>query len=322
MTRLGTWAVALALAGGCAHSANTLPASRWGAGATSRETATPVAKADSAPAPAARPSSSAVTPASAVQRITEPGAPPSGDAAPPAAAAEPAPPPADPKALLSALYQQAAERYAPMDSYIARLRRREQVNGRDKPEETLLLKFRRQPFSVYFKWLGNEGAGREVVYVAGRYGGQIHTLLAAGDMPLVPAGRRMALAPDNVFVRAASRHAITDTGLGHLIERFGALVGGPGGTTLRYAGRQKRPEFAHPVDVVEQLIPPNAEGQLPQGGRRLWAFDPIGHLPCLVVTSDHTGHEVEYYCYDWVQFPVHLDDDDFNPDKLWPSARR
>jgi len=41
-----------------------------------------------------------------------------------------------------------------MDSYIARLTRREQVNGKKQPEEIILFKFRQQPWSVYFKWLG------------------------------------------------------------------------------------------------------------------------------------------------------------------------
>jgi hypothetical protein len=56
---------------------------------------------------------------------------------------------------------------------------------------------------------------------------------------------------------------------------------------------------------------------LPRGGHRLWAFDPQTKFPALLITHDETGHEVEYYFYDRFEFPVRLDDDDFNPDKLW-----
>jgi hypothetical protein len=35
------------------------------------------------------------------------------------------------------------------------------------------------------------------------------------------------------------------------------------------------------------------------------------------MTFDATGREVDYYCFDRFQFDVRLDDDDFNPDKLW-----
>jgi hypothetical protein len=81
--------------------------------------------------------------------------------------------------------REANETYSHIDSYIARLRRKEQINGKDKPEEIMLIKFRKQPWSVYFKWLGTEGAGREVVYVKGRNEDKIQTLLAAGDVPLM-----------------------------------------------------------------------------------------------------------------------------------------
>jgi hypothetical protein len=73
---------------------------------------------------------------------------------------------------------------------------------------------------------------------------------------------------------------------------------------------------------VEQQIPPGCEPALPKGGRR-WVFiDPANNLPVLLITHDDKGHEVEYYCYDLVQYPVKLDDSDFNPELLWPSARK
>ena len=113
---------------------------------------------------------------------------------------------ADSAVKLRELYNQAALRFATIDSYVARLRRREQVKGKDQAEELILFKFRKQPWSVYFKWLGEQSHDREVIYVKGQHGDMIHTLLAAGDMPLAPAGKHMALAPDNIFVRSASRH--------------------------------------------------------------------------------------------------------------------
>src|SRR5439155_4762609 len=115
-------------------------------------------------------------------------------------------PPINAATSLRQVQRLAAERYAAIDSYIVRLRRREQVSGKGGPEEVLLFKFRKQPWSLYFKWLGQEGAGREVIYVKGQHENKIHTLLAAGDMPLMPAGRRIALVPDSLMVRSASRH--------------------------------------------------------------------------------------------------------------------
>jgi hypothetical protein len=239
----------------------------------------------------------------------------------------------DPAAKLHALYREAAERYARIDSYIVRLTRREQLNGKNLPEEILLLKFRKEPWSVYFKWLGTEGKGREVVYVRGRYENKIHTILAAGDIPLMPAGRRFSVAPDNPFVLSSSRHPIQQAGVGMLIERLGKWLDDaehhdhtsatvlPSSGTLKYLGLMPRPEFAGPADAVEQTIPPGIDPLLPHGGRRLWVFDPATKFPALLITQDDRGREVEYYHYDRFEFPVHLDDDDFNPDKLWPPKR-
>jgi hypothetical protein len=244
----------------------------------------------------------------------------------PTASAETVPtrPPLESLDPLQRLYQQAAARYASIDSYIARLRRREQVNGRDKPEELLLFKFRKEPWSVYFKWLGKEGAGREVVYVRGRYGNSIHTLLAAGDMPFSPAGKHIALAPDNMFVRSASRHTISEAGIGNMVERFGRLVAAgekDNFARLKYLGTASRPEYDHPLEGVEQIVSPGQDPHLPQGGRRYWYFDPMNQLPVFLITVDHTGHEVEYYCYDRLQYPAKLDDADFDPGRLWPATK-
>jgi len=263
-------------------------------------------------------------------RSSQPGSPNAGvvqASAPqaPLAAVPPIPYTSSPDRLPQ-IAREASESYSHIDSYIARLRRKEQINGRDKPEEVMLIKFRKQPWSVYFKWLGTEGAGREVIYVKGRYEDKILTLLAAGDMPLMPAGKRVALAPDSLLVRSSSRHAIYESGIGSLVDHFGQLVevgsrGGMHGGSMKYLGSVRRPEFDHPCEAAEQIIAPGVEPSLPRGGRRLWVYDPILKLIVLTTAQDDTGHDVEYYCYDRFQFPVRLDDDDFNPDKLWPAKR-
>jgi hypothetical protein len=225
------------------------------------------------------------------------------------------------------LYRLAAEQYEHIDSYIARLRRREQVNGTNKPEEILLFKFRKQPWSVYFKWLGSQGNGREVVYVKGQHGDQMHTLLAAGDIPFMPAGKRMALSPDSSLVRSASRHSLSEAGIGYIVQQFGehvraaATPGGPSFGTLKCLGYSSRQEYPAPLEYVEQVIHPRQEPLLPRGGRRIFGFDPTSHLPVLVITSDDAGNEAEFYGYDRIQYPVHLDDDDFNPEKLWAPKK-
>jgi hypothetical protein len=237
-------------------------------------------------------------------------------------AQQPAPP--DGPEAVRQLHRRAAERLAGMGSYIARLTRREQVNGADGPEEVLLFRFRRQPWSVYFKWLDGAGAGREVTYVRGCYENKIHTLLAAGDHLLKPAGSRFAVAPDSPLVLMKSRHPITEAGMHASVERLGRVLaaqerGDASLGTLNYLGLQPRQEMGQAAACVEHVVPPGVEKTLPKGGRRLYAFDPASGLPTLVQTRDDRGQEVEYYFYDKLLYPVNLDDADFDPDRLWPK---
>ena len=243
-------------------------------------------------------------------------------AAAPAAATSATPPSNDPATKLRALYDRAAQARTGLSQYVARLRRREQIGGKDRPEEVMMLKFRQQPFSVYFKFVGPVARGREVIYVQGQHSGQIHTLAAAGDSIFVSAGQRIALAPDSFLVRSASRHPITEAGIGNLVDQFGRILGAVerGGSqlgSLKYLGPYKRSEYPTALETVEQQVPARCESTMPRGGRRYWFFEPTLGLPVLIVTLDHTGHEVEYYCYDQLQTQVGLTDDDFNPDKLW-----
>jgi hypothetical protein len=225
------------------------------------------------------------------------------------------------------LLERAAARCASLDSYIVRLTRREHLKGKGNAEEIIAFSFRKNPFSVHFKWLGETAKGREVVYVKDRFGNKIHTKVAGGDAPLLPAGARLSLSPDNPLVRSASRHPITDAGVGHcvesLIEQLNAQERGDTRQgTLTVLPPQKRPEYAQPIETLERIIPPGIESELPRGGRRLIYFEADTQLPMLVVTLDDKGNEVEYYRYDRLMTPVSLDDDDFNPDKLWATPSK
>jgi hypothetical protein len=75
-----------------------------------------------------------------------------------------------------------------------------------------------------------------------------------------------------------------------------------------------------PLEGVECQFPAGREPEIPDGGRRLVYFDPATHFPVVSLTYDMSGHEVDFYCFDRFQLDVKLDDDDFNPEKLWTPA--
>ncbi|NBO93177.1 MAG: DUF1571 domain-containing protein [Planctomycetia bacterium] len=220
------------------------------------------------------------------------------------------------------LFTSARQKVTTFDSYIVRLIRREALRGTMQPTETLLVRFRAKPWSVYFKWLGKEGEGREVSYVRGQYGDKIHTRLAAGDFPLMPAGRRISLSPDNSLVRNACRHPIDEAGFAASVERIGRLIANVAQNPktqgkLTVLGPLSREEFDKPVFALEHTLPAGLDPTLEQGGRRTYFFHPDHHLPMLITAQDHNGAEAEYYRYDRLQADVNLDDEDFDPDQLW-----
>jgi hypothetical protein len=221
--------------------------------------------------------------------------------------------------------KKAREQLETFDSYIVRLTRREAINGQLQPEEVILFRFRAKPWSVYLKWLGKEGKGREVVFVQGQHDNKIHSLLSAGDIPFMPAGKRMALSPDNILVKSACRHPLEEAGIAASVQRIGRLLANTASDprkngTLRVVGPVKRPEFEKAVWGLEHTLPPGSDPTLEQGGKRTYFFHPETHLPMLILAFDEAGNEAEYYHYDRLQRAVKLDDHDFNPDVLWGKS--
>ncbi len=223
--------------------------------------------------------------------------------------------------------QKAAASYASYDSYIARLTRRE-AGRTNHAEEIMKFSFRKNPWSIHFKWLSGPGKGREVLYVKGRYENKLHTLLTAGDVPLVPAGRRMALAIDGPLVRMANRHPITDAGFGAMIDKASEVLAANERGNFRTGkvtslGLRQRPDFQGPLYVLEIAIPPGVDDDVPQGGRRVLGFTPDQFLPVLSELFDHKGQEFEYSRFDRIMLGVKLDDVDFDPEQMGkgPEAR-
>src|SRR5260221_9674906 len=123
---------------------------------------------------------------------------------------------------LKRLAMKAVESEKRLNNYICRVKRREQVNGKDQPEEIVQVRFRRGPFSIHLKWLGAEAKGREIVYVQGQYENKIHLLTGKGD--ILGAGKHLTFSIDNPLVRSKTHYPITEAGLGAATLRFVALM--------------------------------------------------------------------------------------------------
>jgi len=220
------------------------------------------------------------------------------------------------------LHQAAIESFAKVHSYCARLRRRETRDGKPKPEELVLFKERKDPFSVHFKWIGPEATGREVLYVRGKYGDKLNLVTAAGDVPFTAGGKRISMARDSMFVKAANpNHDITHAGLAHnlrdLSTLYAAAKSPQSGVTAKLLGPVQRPECKDPLIGVEIILPPGRDLDLPRGGKRMVYYCPTTHLPVLYQSYDELGRDFNFNFYDRLQLDLKLDDADFDPDTLW-----
>jgi hypothetical protein len=91
------------------------------------------------------------------------------------------------------------------------------MRGQLQPEQTILMSVRARPFSIDLRFLAPPSvAGQEACYVTGRNNGmmRVHAKGIAGLAGFISLDPRDPRALEN------SRHAITEAGIGNLIERF------------------------------------------------------------------------------------------------------
>jgi hypothetical protein len=93
--------------------------------------------------------------------------------------------------------------------------RQERIGGQLQPEQFIDIRVRQQPFSVGLKWTSpRQLAGQEAMFITGKNNNEIR---AKGTGILAIAGY-VSLPMNDPRVMNKSRHAITETGIGNLID--------------------------------------------------------------------------------------------------------
>ncbi len=230
------------------------------------------------------------------------------------------------------LYDIAAREYDKLTDFEATLTRKEVVGRTEMPTEVVLFQYRKKPFSIYMRNLGEVGKGREVLYVDGANDGKMHVVIGEGDGNiLMKTGSHMQFSPTNPLVTSKSRHKITEAGFGDSLAKFGKLIklaeNGTCTNSVKALGKVNRKEVDHPLDGLELTLQPGDEPSLPKGGKKIVYFDltegsPAYGFPVLLITHDENGREVENYFFDKIKCPAGLRDSDFNADRLHTRNRR
>ncbi len=222
------------------------------------------------------------------------------------------------------LASKAVAAYESLNGCIMRFTRRENLGKGLKPDETVLLKMRREPFAVHMKWLDTDAQGRQIIYNRAADEHSMQVITASGDIPLIGGNRRMKVDINSSLAKGSSRYTITDTGYGGAVLRYRKVVedwqrGTLPQQNIKSLGLVVRPEFPVRQAAVEMTFPPGYDTHFPRGAKRLLCFSLETGLPTILTTWDENGLELEYYKFDRA-FPVPLDEVDFDPDRLWLPA--
>lgn len=100
-----------------------------------------------------------------------------------------------------------------VEEYTAKIRKQEVVQNVLLDEQTILIKIRHKPFSVYLDWVAGE-AGREVLFVEGQNNGRM-IAHDGGWKARLPA---FSLLPESRLAMRDARYPVTSAGLLSLLE--------------------------------------------------------------------------------------------------------
>lgn len=113
-----------------------------------------------------------------------------------------------------ALLLQARKALQQAPNYTATFVRQERVSGDLLAAETVDMKVRHAPFSVYMRWVDGE-VGQEVLYVDGNHDGKLLVKKGGSVGDLLPT---IKLDPKGSLALAKARHPVTEAGLLHLTD--------------------------------------------------------------------------------------------------------
>ncbi len=229
------------------------------------------------------------------------------------------PPPAAPSTPVRAgqmdvplrLIADARQSYQAVQDYTCTFIKRERLGTQVQPEQLIAMKVRTQPFSVYMRWQRpGPMLGQEVCYVTGRNNG----MMRAHSTGLLGVVGFISMDPRDPRALETSRHAITEAGIGNLIERYGQaweLENRLNRTQLRI---QEYDVGGRRCMRVETVHADNANRQIPFY-RSIVYFDKQNHLPIRVENYDWprpgvdpAGALVESYSYLDLRLNVGLSD--------------
>jgi hypothetical protein len=192
----------------------------------------------------------------------------------------------------------------------------EKIGGELRKPETMQMKFRVKPFSVYLKWTAEASKGQEVIYVDGVNDDKAY-VHPSGILGIL--FRKVNIDPLSKTARKHSRRPITMAGTGNMLRLIISqceAAKANGDLTLTYEGVQQ--EAGRPAYVFKRVLPHKWDYTCPT----LLIYIDCENLLCVRTDAwDWDGELLSHYSYSDLMLNPGLGDEDFSPDNANYSFR-
>lgn len=198
--------------------------------------------------------------------------------------------------------------YDKVASYSAVFHKQQRIAGKLLPRETILLKCRKRPFSLYMKWIEAPYAGSELLYVAGWNEDRIRAH-RGGILRFITRD----LDPRDPGLMANELRPVTSTGIGYLLETVAtnirmAIKAGE----LKFSERGEEALYGRKTQVLEVVFPKERARNY-DGYRYVINQDVDSKILVRIRVYDRDERLVESYGYENLNLNAPLADADFDP---------
>jgi hypothetical protein len=213
------------------------------------------------------------------------------------------------RAEVETALREALEAAEGLHDYRCHFHRLDRVGGVLGTPQEMVVKFRREPFSLYMRWIDPAKENAEVLYMVGANDGKLVAHLGGPLWWMMPT---LHLAPDDPMVTSRSRHPVVNFGMAPPIRKLLADIARGDRTDTGVRVRRLGPGTAYGEAVVGWEIDLPDEPTFYAPSVKVW-LSPVSHLLVRLQAFEADGALLEDYAFTQLKPNVGLTDWDFNP---------
>lgn len=206
------------------------------------------------------------------------------------------------------LIEAAKETMKGVNDFTCIVTKRERIGGTLQPQETILLKSREKPFSIYAKWITGKKKGQEALFVQGKNKNKVIAHFG-GLQGLFGVFK---VDPNSSLARKYARHPITEVGFSHMLKSLTSVCERAkrnGDLKLIYVGEKKLADGVVARGLVRILPKKNCY----PCHIMFFYLDEKTLLPARLVQLDWDYLLLDSYTFSHVRVNQGLTDKDFDP---------